>query len=429
MVKLTAKFSFMEQWKKYQLKDVTTLLGDGLHGTPKYDKNGTVFFINGNNLVDGKIEIKDSTKRVSEDEANKYRKNLNHRTILVSINGTIGNVAKYQGEACILGKSACYFNVAEDFDLNFIYYVVASQQFKNSIMHLATGTTIKNVSLETMRNYSFVAPSINEQKRISSLLSSLDNKIDLNRRINDNLEQQAQALFKAWFVDFEPFRDGEFVNSVLGSTPKELPITYIENIPHNIESGKRPKGGATLIGVPSIGAENIKGLGYYDYSKTKYIPEEYAQTIKKGKINGYELLIYKDGGKPGYFIPNFTIFGEGFPFNEMYINEHVFLLDLMDCGYNVFAYFYMQTPYIMNQLNSIGGKAAIPGINTKDVECLPIYSNESPYVKKFGEIVLPFIKTILSNSLENAKQAKVRDTLLPKLMSGELKINEIETEK
>ena len=179
----------MEQWKKYQLKDVTTLLGDGLHGTPKYDKNGTVFFINGNNLVDGKIEIKDSTKRVSEDEANKYRKNLNHRTILVSINGTIGNVAKYQGEACILGKSACYFNVAEDSDLNFIYYVVASQQFKNSIMHLATGTTIKNVSLETMRNYSFVAPSINEQKRISSLLSSLDNKIDLNRRINDNFAE------------------------------------------------------------------------------------------------------------------------------------------------------------------------------------------------------------------------------------------------
>lgn len=286
-----------------------------------------------------------------------------------------------------------------------------------------------SINTKLMAEIPILLPKLEEQRCIADILSSFDDKIELNRRINDNLEQQAQALFKAWFVDFEPFRDGEFVNSVLGSTPKELPITYIENIPHNIESGKRPKGGATLIGVPSIGAENIKGLGYYDYSKTKYIPEEYAQTIKKGKINGYELLIYKDGGKPGYFIPNFTIFGEGFPFNEMYINEHVFLLDLMDCGYNVFAYFYMQTPYIMNQLNSIGGKAAIPGINTKDVECLPIYSNESPYVKKFGEIVLPFIKTILSNSLENAKQAKVRDTLLPKLMSGELKINEIETEK
>ena len=314
------------------------------------------------------------------------------------------------------------------FDADFVYYLMTL--VGKELNYLSkTSTAVPIINKSSFSNYEVEVPDLETQEKIASILSSLDSKIELNRRINDNLEQQAQALFKSWFVDFEPFRGGEFVNSVLGSTPKELPITYIENIPHNIESGKRPKGGATLIGVPSIGAENIKGLGYYDYSKTKYIPEEYAQTIKKGKINGYELLIYKDGGKPGYFIPNFTIFGEGFPFNEMYINEHVFLLDLMDCGYNVFAYFYMQTPYIMNQLNSIGGKAAIPGINTKDVECLPIYSNESPYVKKFGEIVLPFIKTILSNSLENAKQAKVRDTLLPKLMSGELKINEIETEK
>ena len=247
-----------------------------------------------------------------------------------------------------------------------------------------------------------------------------------NRRGNDNLEQQAQALFKAWFVDFEPFKDGIFVDSELGTIPKDLPIVYIEDIPHHIESGKRPKGGATSEGLPSIGAENIKGLGYYDYSKTKYIPKEYAQTIKKGRINGYELLIYKDGGKPGYFIPNFSIFGDGFPFSEMYINEHVFSLNLMDNGYNAFAYFYMRTPYIMNQLNSIGGKAAIPGINTKDIEGLPILSNESHYVKKFGEIVLPFIKTILSNSLENARLSDLRDTLLPKLMSGELKINDLD---
>lgn len=415
----------MEQWKKYQLKDVTTLLGDGLHGTPKYDKNGTVFFINGNNLVDGKIEIKDSTKRVSEDEANKYRKNLNHRTILVSINGTIGNVAKYQGEACILGKSACYFNVAEDFDLNFIYYVVASQQFKNSIMHLATGTTIKNVSLETMRNYSFVAPSINEQKRISSLLSSLDNKIDLNRRINDNLEQQAQALFKAWFVDFEPFKNGKFVDSELGMIPECFELSTIGELNHKIESGKRPKGGATINGVPSIGAESVKGLGNFDYSKTKFIPKEFASCLKKGKVNGYELLIYKDGGKPGYFMPNFTIFGDGFPYEKMFINEHVFMLDFENRGFNCFAYFYMQTPYIMNQLNSIGGKAAIPGINTGDVESLPIFTPNNAKISEFGENVLPMVKVILQNCKENAKLTEYRDKILPKLMSGELKINDL----
>ena len=317
------------------------------------------------------------------------------------------------------------FRAKNNVNRNYLYYLLSQEKFFDYVMSGAKGCKMPRGDKSQIMQWMVNLPSLEEQQHIASILSTLDKKIELNRRINDNLEQQAQALFKSWFVDFEPFKDGEFVDSELGSTPKELPIVYIEDIPHNIESGKRPKGGATLEGIPSIGAENIKGLGYYDYSKTKYIPEEYAKTIRKGKINGYELLIYKDGGKPGYFIPNFTIFGEGFPFSEMYINEHVFILDLMDNGYNAFAYFYMRTPYIMNQLNSIGGKAAIPGINTKDVECLPIYAKESPYVKKFGEIVLPYIKTILSNSLENAKLAKVRDALLPKLMSGELTINEI----
>lgn len=207
--------------------------------------------------------------------------------------------------------------------------------------------------------------------------------------------------------------------------PEELNIRYIGDIPHTIECGRRPKGGATDKGVPSIGAENIKGLGIYDYSKTKYIPKEFALTTIRGKINGYELLIYKDGGKPGYFIPNYTIFGDGFPFDEMFINEHVFKLDLLNKEYNIFAYFYMQTPFIMNQLNSIGGKAAIPGINTKDVESLPIFSYENNKIKEFGKIVLPMMKRILKNCRENARLAQLRDILLPKLMSGELKINDI----
>ena len=207
--------------------------------------------------------------------------------------------------------------------------------------------------------------------------------------------------------------------------PCNLEIKRVEDIPHKIESGRRPKGGASSDGVPSIGAENIKGWGYYDYSKTKYIPSDFASSMNKGKINGYELLIYKDGGKPGYFIPNFSIFGEGFPFDEMYVNEHVFILDLKNKGYNAFAYFWFQTPYIMNQLNSLGGKAAIPGINTKDVEYMPIPSLDNMKVKEFCEYVEPLVKAVLYNSKENARLAELRDTLLPRLMSGELKINDI----
>jgi type I restriction enzyme S subunit len=115
------KFS---DWKNVQLQDVVSKLGDGLHGTPKYDENGEYFFINGNNLVDGKVVIKENTKRVSVEEYKKYKKELNDRTILLGINGTIGNVALYENEKCVLGKSACYFNVVNSVDKQFVKYVI-----------------------------------------------------------------------------------------------------------------------------------------------------------------------------------------------------------------------------------------------------------------------------------------------------------------
>lgn len=148
----------MEEWKEVRLEECVLLLGDGLHGTPKYTENGEYAFINGNNLTNGRIVIKPETKRVNEDEYLKYKKNLTDRTIFVSINGTIGNVGTYNGEKIILGKSACYFNVLDDIDKTFIKYIVSSPSFKTYPEINATGTTIKNVSLAQMRNYSFLIP-------------------------------------------------------------------------------------------------------------------------------------------------------------------------------------------------------------------------------------------------------------------------------
>lgn len=415
----------MEEIKTYTLEELT--IGKGSYGiaapaVPFHPSKHTYLRITDIN-DDGTLN-KQGLMSVDDENANNYILKENDIVFARTGNST-GRSYFYDGSDGELVYAGFLIKFSIDkkkVNPRILKYYTHSKPYFDWVHSFDTGGTRGNINAKTYGTMPITLPSRETQDKIVSILKSLDDKIELNRRINDNLEQQAQALFKSWFVDFEPFKGGKFVDSELGSTPKELQIVYIEDIPHNIESGKRPKGGATIEGVPSIGAENIKGLGYYDYSKTKYIPEEYAKTIKKGKINGYELLIYKDGGKPGYFIPNFTIFGEGFPFHEMYINEHVFILDLMDNGYNAFAYFYMQTPYIMNQLNSIGGKAAIPGINTKDVECLPIFSKESLYVEKFGEIVLPSIKTILSNCLENTRLAKMRDTLLPKLMSGEIKM-------
>ena len=343
-------------------------------------------------------------------------------SIAISKSGTIGRLGILKDYMC--GNRAVINIIPKSF-VNTYFIFCMLRSFRHNFPLLAVGSVQKNLYISILEEIKIILPNLGLQTKIASILKSLDDKIEVNRRINDNLEQQAQALFKSWFVDFEPFKDGEFVESELGMIPCNLEIKRVEDIPHKIESGRRPKGGASSDGVPSIGAENIKGWGYYDYSKTKYIPSDFASSMNKGKINGYELLIYKDGGKPGYFIPNFSIFGEGFPFDEMYVNEHVFILDLKNKGYNAFAYFWFQTPYIMNQLNSLGGKAAIPGINTKDVEYMPIPSLDNMKVKEFCEYVEPLVKAVLYNSKENARLAELRDTLLPRLMSGELKINDI----
>ena len=191
----------MNKWKTYKLGEIVDVLGDGIHGTPIYNEVGDYYFINGNNLGEGYIKIKENTLKVDEKEYLKHKKNLTNRTLLLSINGTLGNVAKYRGEPCILGKSACYLNISESCERDFIYYIMISPLFRRDLENMATGTTIKNVSLKALRNYEISLPPLAEQKRIADILSTIDDKIELNRRINTNLEQQAQALYKSWFVD------------------------------------------------------------------------------------------------------------------------------------------------------------------------------------------------------------------------------------
>ena len=188
------------EWKQVTLNDITDVLGDGIHGTPIYSPAGEYAFINGNNLVNGQIQIKNSTKRVDITEFEKHKRPLSNRTILVSINGTLGNVAVYRGEKIILGKSACYFNVSENVDKDFIQFVIMSPDFQSYLQNRATGTTIKNVSLKQMREYTFWIPPVKIQKSISAILLALNDKIELNQRINENLERQAEAGFPALVV-------------------------------------------------------------------------------------------------------------------------------------------------------------------------------------------------------------------------------------
>ena len=166
-------FDIPENWKWVRLRDIISVLGDGIHGTPQYDDTGKYFFINGNNLVKGEIVIKSDTKKVSYEEFIKYEKPLDENTILVSINGTIGNYAFYNEEPVILGKSACYFSLISGIDKEYICHLLNTQHFLDYAVKEATQTTIKNVSLKAMRMLPVPLPPLAEQKRIVEKLEHL----------------------------------------------------------------------------------------------------------------------------------------------------------------------------------------------------------------------------------------------------------------
>ena len=176
------------------MSEITSIIGDGLHGTPQYDIFGNYFFINGNNLVNRTIVIKEGTKKVSDDEYVKYRKTLNERTILVSINGTIGNIGTYNGEKIILGKSACYFNLLPDISKSYICNIIESDYFRKYAFKSATGSTIKNVPLKAINDFYIPLPPLQEQRRI---VESIEHRLSFVDYIELDKEKLQETIKKA----------------------------------------------------------------------------------------------------------------------------------------------------------------------------------------------------------------------------------------
>lgn len=187
----TLRFKEFEKdgdWVEKNLDNLTTKISDGIHTTPNYDDAEAYYFINGNNLIDGKIWVDKKTKRVSEEEYNRHKRDLNDSTILLSINGTIGNIAEYNNEKVILGKSACYINVDKTkIDKTFIIYFIQTDLIKSYFESELTGSTIKNLSLKSIKGTVIKVPNKSEeQQKIANTLSSLD---DLIKEQVDKIEQ------------------------------------------------------------------------------------------------------------------------------------------------------------------------------------------------------------------------------------------------
>jgi type I restriction enzyme S subunit len=406
----------MSEWKEYKLNDLVTKLGDGLHGTPKYDPEGDYYFINGSNLIDGKISVNDNTKRVSKAEFDKYKKELSDRTIFVSINGTLGNIATYNNEKIILGKSACYFNVKDGVCKEFIKYIATDKSFQHYISEYATGSTIKNVPLKTIRDYTLKLPSLPTQTAIAEILSSLDDKIELNNKINKELEDLAQTLFKRWFIDFEfpnengePYKSsgGEMVESELGEIPKGWEVKTLKD-EFILNMGQSPNGDTyNTIGDGMIFFQGRSDFGFRFPSIRMYTndPKKIAKKFETlisvrapvGDIN----MASED-----------CCIGRG-----LGSISHIFKL---------YSYTYYKILSIQVELKSYDNEGTVFGsINKETLGNIKSIIPPIDICKSFNDLSVANDGLIFNMVNECQQLTNLRDTLLPKLISGELEVNNI----
>lgn len=218
-----------------------------------------------------------------------------------------------------------------------------------------------------------------------------------------------------------------FQDSELGLIPKGWEVVNLGSILDVLETGRRPKGGVSgfSFGVPSVGAESINGIGVFDFLKTKFIPRDFYEKTASGRGQSLDVLLYKDGGKPGEFRPRVGLFGYGFPFDEFCINEHVFRMRAATVGQH-FLYFAISDERVLLDFANKGGKAAIPGINQADVRSAQILLPSVEILSEFERISRPICEKIIKNSTQSRTLACLRDTLLPKLLSGELSVADME---
>lgn len=363
-------------------------IGDGLHGTPIYSTEGSVPFINGNNLENGKIVIKNNTKLCDTKEFIKYNKQLSKDTILLSINGTIGNLAKYDGFDYVLGKSACYIDINNPQEINrdYLYYLCSDKKFQDFIKTGATGTTIKNVPLKAIRSYRIELPDMSIQKKIADSLAAIDEKIELNRKMNETLEQMGQALFRHYFIDnpeAERWEDG-----TLGGI-----IT-------NYDSKRKP--------LSSRQREEMKGK--YRYFGATSVMDHINDYIFDGKY----LLLAEDGS---------VIKDDGTPYlqyiwGKFWVNNHTHILQAKDPFTVEYLYLLLSQSNVQSLING----AVQLKINQKAMNSFRIKLPPNDLVSDFCEKIDPMFALRRQNEEETQTLTTLRDTLLPRLINGKVMV-------
>lgn len=299
-------------------------------------------------------------------------------------------------------------DISSSIDKHFLYWIMRTYEYQRYIVGHCSGSTVKHTSPTSIGSYSFNAPSIELQKAIASFLDNLDDKIENNRRINANLEAQAQALFKSWFVDFEPFKDQPFVESELGRIPKGW---RVGNIYEYID---------VIYGAPyksSLFNENKDGLPLIRIRDLKtnapqfYTPEVLPNTEY---INAGDIV----AGMDAEFIP-YVWLGEKGVLNQRCCK----FKGKNDAISNYYILFLIKPE--LEYVQSYKTGTTVSHLGKSDIDRFKIMTPPLDVVLAFSERVNPMKEEVVNRAKESRRLASLRDALLPRLMSGELKVNEV----
>ena len=407
----------MEELTTYTLEEIS--IGKGTYGIGApaipFDKNKRTYLRITDINEDGTLN-KDGLMSVEEEKADEYLLAPNDIVFARTGNST-GRTYFYEESDGIF----CYAGFLIKFTLNpnkvnprMLKYYTHSKAYYDWVHSFDTGGTRGNINAKTYGQMPVTLPSKERQDRIVEICKSLDDKIEVNKRINDNLEQQAQALFKSWFVDFDPFKDGKFVESELGRIPEGWRVERLGSVCKCLLGGTPSRnkeeywnGKIAWINSGEINEFRITKPSEYitqeglKKSATKLLPKKTTVLAITGATLGQVSLLEIDS------CTNQSVIG-------LLENEDIF-----------HEYIY---PLIKNRIDDLcshmtGG--AQQHINKNNVEQLEILVPPKKILVEYKQIATPIYSLISNICFESQKISKLRDSLLPRLMSGELKLDKI----
>ena len=339
-------------------------------------------------------------------------------SVLIGRKGTIGKV-KYVEHPFWTVDTLFYTIVNTDIVLpKYLYYIMSLIDLNN----YNEGTTIPSLRTETLNRLEFNIPDLEEQRKILSCLNPIDEKIELNNAINNNLEQQAKTLFKSWFVDFEAFN---------GTMPSDWEIVPLEKIA-DFQNGYAFKS-KELLNEPSPDCYQVfkqghiaRGGGFIPDGTKSWYPKSIASKLEKFVLKKGDILMAMTDMKDNVAILGNTAI---MPLdNEYIVNQRVG--HLRANGYKgvtyPFIYLLTNSTDFLVDLRSRANSGVQVNLSSSEIKASQTVLPSEEVNNAFSEITLPMFEIIINNQLENQRLAQLRNTLLPKLMSGELDVSDIE---